>query len=255
MAGDDCKKRKKVYGEGTIFQRSSDGMWVGAAYVYTSSGRLERRRVYSKSFDEVRAKLLRLQSNNADGIPVPEKSMTVAEYMDHWLAIVKAEKRLTTYHGDESVVRLHIVPALGRKRLDRLTGADVRHFISTVRLKCCAARTARTPPPARSGTMLHRRRPLLRAPADAATGAERPRRAVQRVVERRARGVGDAQRRQARQGLDAALQGRQGAAGQPGQGAAQAGRGDTLVRPVRHCGHARAAPRRASGSALGGRRL
>jgi len=136
MAGDERKKRKKVNGEGTIFQRSSDGMWVGAAYVYTSSGRLERRRVYSKSFEEVRAKLLRLQSNNEQGIPVPEKSMTVAESMAHWLAIVKAEKGLTTYHGYESVVRLHIVPALGRKRLDRLTGADVRHFMSTVRLKC-----------------------------------------------------------------------------------------------------------------------
>lgn len=30
------------------------------------------------------------------GIPVPDRSMTVAEYMEHWLSIVKVERRLTT---------------------------------------------------------------------------------------------------------------------------------------------------------------
>ena len=133
-------RRRKVNGEGTIFQRSSDGLWIGAAYVHTASGRIERKRVSSKSFEETRAKLVRLQSNNEQGVPVPDKSVTVADYMAHWLAGVGQERRPTTHQGYETVVRLHIVPILGRKRLDRLTGADVRHFMATVRAKClCCA--------------------------------------------------------------------------------------------------------------------
>lgn len=142
MAG-ERKKGRKVNGEGSIFQRSSDGLWVASAYVYTASGRLERKRKYARSFDDARAELVRLQSNNDQGIPIPDKSMSVAEYMEHWLAIVKVERRRTTYHGYESVVRLHIVPSLGTKRLDRLTGADVRHFISTVRAKCLCCTNGR----------------------------------------------------------------------------------------------------------------
>jgi integrase len=76
---------------------------VGSAYVYTSSGRVERKYVSAKSFDDVKDKLLRLQSNNEQGIPVPDRSMTVAEYMEHRLSIIKGERRLTTFHGYESV--------------------------------------------------------------------------------------------------------------------------------------------------------
>lgn len=143
MAGpkeQDRGRKRKVNGEGTIFQRSSDGLWIGAAYVHTASGRIERKRVSSRSFEETRAKLVRLQSNNEQGIPVPDKSVTVADYMAHWLAGVAQERRPTTHQGYETVVRLHIVPILGKKRLDRLTGADVRHFMATVRAKClCCA--------------------------------------------------------------------------------------------------------------------
>lgn len=170
MAGEERpKKRKKVNGEGTIFQRSSDGLWIAAAYVHTASGRIERKRVSGKSFDDVRAKLVRLQSNNERGIPVPDKSVTVAEYMTHWLAQVREERRPTTYTGYETVVRLHVVPILGRKRLDRLTGADVRHFMSTLRAKClCCAngknawRNPGGEPCCRDGHPCCERRPTVR---------------------------------------------------------------------------------------------
>ena len=37
MAGDKGRPRR-ANGEGSIYQRASDGKWVGSAYVYTSSG-------------------------------------------------------------------------------------------------------------------------------------------------------------------------------------------------------------------------
>ncbi|MCA1672732.1 MAG: site-specific integrase [Actinobacteria bacterium] len=69
-------------------------------------------------------------------MPVPNRHTTVAEYLDYWLRDVVSHKRATTARGYESAVRLHITPVLGKKRLDKLTGADVRHLIAVCRQKC-----------------------------------------------------------------------------------------------------------------------
>jgi integrase len=122
---------------------------VGSAYVYTTTGRRKRKVVYGDSFDKVRIELDNLKGNSANGVFVADHSTTVAEYLDYWLREVVSPKRATTGRGYESAVRLHIVPVLGNKRLDKLTGADVRHLIAVCRQKCscCVNRYARYRPP------------------------------------------------------------------------------------------------------------
>ncbi|GAA0379413.1 hypothetical protein GCM10009530_32540 [Microbispora corallina] len=54
----------------------------------------------------------------------------MADFLNYWLKhIVNEERRPKTYQGYESVVRLHLVPGLGKKRLNRLNAQDVRQFI------------------------------------------------------------------------------------------------------------------------------
>jgi integrase len=132
-------RRHRANGEGSI-QRGSDGRWVGSAYVYTTAGVRKRRAVYGASFDDVRHKLDRLKGNSANGVLVPDRADTLGEYLDYWLQEVVAHKRATTARGYESAVRLHIKPVLGAKRLDKLTGADVRRLVAVTRHKClCCA--------------------------------------------------------------------------------------------------------------------
>lgn len=135
MAGEK-ERRRRVNGEGSIYQRASDGLWVGMAYVYTTTGVRKRKPVYGHSFDEVRDKLDRLKGDSANGVRVPDTTTTLAEYLDYWLGQVKLNNRATTWRGYESAVRLHIVPVLGTKRIDKLTGADVRRLIAVCRNKC-----------------------------------------------------------------------------------------------------------------------
>ncbi|MFC4942346.1 tyrosine-type recombinase/integrase [Pseudonocardia sp. GCM10023141] len=130
------RQRRRVNGEGSIYQRASDGLWVASAYVYTTTGVMKRKPVYGRSFDEVREKLDRLKGDSANGIAVPDRAVTVSDYLTYWLAQVKEVKRATTWRGYESAVRLHIVPVLGKKRLEKLTGADVRHLVAACRAKC-----------------------------------------------------------------------------------------------------------------------
>ncbi|ALE82243.1 tyrosine-type recombinase/integrase [Pseudonocardia sp. HH130629-09] len=136
-------------GEGSIYQRESDGYWVGMAYVHTTSGQIKRRPVYGRSFEEVREKLDVLKTRSAAGMPAPDRRTTVAQFLDQWLADIRDDKRATTIRGYESAVRLHLVPALGKKRLDRLNATDVRSFMAGMREKClCCANQwdARRPP-------------------------------------------------------------------------------------------------------------
>ena len=133
-------RRRRSNGEGSIYQRSSDNRWVGSAYVYTATGQRKRRLVYGASFDEVRQKLDKIKGDSANGVLVPDRSTSLRDYLEYWLREIASHKRATTLRGYESAVRLHIIPVLGTKRLDKLTGADVRHLIAVCRQKClCCA--------------------------------------------------------------------------------------------------------------------
>lgn len=128
--------RRRANGEGTISPRK-DGRYEVKAYVLTTSGRLERKSAYARSYDEARKKLTELLRQSDQGIPVASASWTVAEYLTYWLQhVVKQERRPKTYQGYEGVVRLHLIPGLGKKRLAELTAREVRVFITQIREEC-----------------------------------------------------------------------------------------------------------------------
>ena len=52
--------------------------------------------------------------------------MTVAAFLDRWLATVKPNLREKTYRGYSQHVESHFKPALGTKRLAKLTHDDIR---------------------------------------------------------------------------------------------------------------------------------
>ena len=70
-------------------------------------------------------------------MPVASVNWTVAEYLTYWLGqVVREDRRPKTYQGYEGVVRLHLIPGLGSKRLGKLTAQDVRTFITRTRQEC-----------------------------------------------------------------------------------------------------------------------
>lgn len=132
--------RKRANGEGTIYQRK-DGRYEGAAYVPTTAGTVKRVRVYGRTHDEVRRKMTKLLEQADQGIPVAAESWTVERYLTYWLDhVVRVERRPKTYQGYEGVVRRHLIPELGKKRLDKLSARDVRLFITRLRESCPCCR-------------------------------------------------------------------------------------------------------------------
>jgi len=129
-------RRKRTNGEGSIWPRK-DGRYGYAAYVLTTAGTFKRVQGYARSSEDARKKLTELISQSDQGVPVANENWTVAEYLTYWLRhVVREERRPKTYQGYEGVVRLHLIPGLGKKRLNKLTAREVRVFMTCVREQC-----------------------------------------------------------------------------------------------------------------------
>lgn len=118
---------KRSNGEGSIYRRN-DGRWVGEL---TIEGR-QRKFVYGKTQKIVRDKLQAAVQEKQQGIVLTgNATQTVAQFLTDWLEnSQKQSVRARTYERYEEVVRLHIVPVLGRHRLQKLSAQHVQAFYS-----------------------------------------------------------------------------------------------------------------------------
>ena len=116
---------KRGNGEGSIWRRKSGG-WSAQYTVYTSEGR-KRRTLYGKTRQEVAAKLSKALADREGGLTFDAGTMTVGEYLTRWLShSVRDTVSQKTYERYESIVRVHLSPALGRIKLKALTPDHVR---------------------------------------------------------------------------------------------------------------------------------
>ena len=126
------RRSRRANGDGTITRRAN-GLWQGAAYVTTTRGVRRREYVYGKDRDEVRARLNALLAAEQANIQVSHERWTVEAWLTYWLAdVVRPTRAPKTHQGYELVVRRHLVPVIGTKRLARLTTQDVRLVLATV---------------------------------------------------------------------------------------------------------------------------
>ena len=131
---------KRANGEGSIYQRK-DGRWVGSAILLSPGGQRLRRSVYGRTRKEVHQQLTALLRADQLGLPTPDQR-TVAVYLEHWLThVAKHKVRASTYRSYETYVRVHLIPGLGQRRLDRLSAADIRAFLNAKRATHLAPRT------------------------------------------------------------------------------------------------------------------
>src|SRR5438874_12212998 len=104
---------KRGHNEGSIYQRESDGKWVGSVNLgYGPDGKRKRKVVYGVTRKEVAEKLKVLLRDQQLGLPIATERQTVAQYLARWLEdSARPAIRPSTYVGYEVLVRVPIVPA------------------------------------------------------------------------------------------------------------------------------------------------
>ncbi len=124
-------RKSRGRNEGSIFRRA-DGRWSATVSLGYRNGRRWRKMLYGKTRAEVAEKLNAALRDQSLGLPVadPERQ-TVGDFLARWLeTIVKRSTRPKTYESYRDNVRLHIVPALGRIRLEKLRAPAIQRFLN-----------------------------------------------------------------------------------------------------------------------------
>lgn len=109
--------------EGSITRRT-DGRWE--ARLTLADGR--RKSFYGKTRNEVQRKLAQAQHDIISGLPIVADNQTLAQYLDSWLETAKHRLKASAYRRYRTNLQYHILPALGRTRLSKLTAQQVQIF-------------------------------------------------------------------------------------------------------------------------------
>jgi integrase len=124
------RARTRANGDGDVYPRKNkDGKVIGyqGSYWLTdpATGGRKRRYVSGKTKAETRNRLARAkaEADARGGLFIPGEDVTLAEYLSRWLSGPLKTRNLkhATIEQYERQVRNHIVPALGRVKLQRLT--------------------------------------------------------------------------------------------------------------------------------------
>jgi integrase len=120
------------HGEGAIF-RANDGRWVARVDLgFSPDGKRRRKEIRCKTKAEALQRLDEARRQLADGLPLTPDRLTVQQYLTDWLEnSVRGTVRGRTYESYEQIARVHLVPAIGRIALGRLTPADVQAYLNT----------------------------------------------------------------------------------------------------------------------------
>jgi integrase len=118
--------------EGSIYQRKSDGLWMGVAQVgYDPLGKPIRKYVSAKTRPEVVNKMKELRRRIDDGLNLKDEDVKLTELFDRWFSdVMRHQIAASTFSNYQTVVRTHILPRLGNKRIVDLSVSDVDKLLS-----------------------------------------------------------------------------------------------------------------------------
>jgi integrase len=121
---------KRGQNEGSIYRRD-DGRWVAQVNVGYMDGKRKRKYLYGDTRREVAEQIKAVLRDQQQGLPIAAERQTVAQFFERWLAdVAKPSVRPMTYRSYAQIVRLHIVPALGRHQLAQLGPQHVQALLN-----------------------------------------------------------------------------------------------------------------------------
>ncbi len=107
------KKSRREYGSGSVYRRKSDNRWV-ASIRLPNGQRLSR---YGETKQEAKRNLKDAQKELEHGMLVTVRDQTVEAFLNYWLEI-------------RTKIRKHVLPYIGRTKLQKLTGDMLQSLYS-----------------------------------------------------------------------------------------------------------------------------
>ena len=117
---------KRGQGEGTIVRRT-DGRWC-AAVSLPGGG---RQWIYGKTRKEVADRMTQVLGEVQRGELVLNDNRLLGEFLEQWLAeTARIKVRPSTFVSYEGIVRIHLLPTLGKVQLRKLSPAQIQRVLN-----------------------------------------------------------------------------------------------------------------------------
>ncbi len=122
-----ARTKGRANGDGDVYPRKNkEGKITSYRGAYVGPDG-KRRYVSGRTKEEARKALREARANADAGLVFDAGKLALSDYLDRWLTdSVKDTVRQRTYERYESIVRVHIKPAIGRVKLKALTPAHAR---------------------------------------------------------------------------------------------------------------------------------
>jgi integrase len=133
-------KRRRSQGEGSVYEQRP-GVWAAVVDLGWIDGKRRRKYVYARTEAGAVTKRDDLRRQLQLGVNLAAPPRTVEAWLAEWLANVKAHDgtRASTLRRNREVVNTHLIPGLGRIKLDKLTPRDVQGLVASLRGKVAPA--------------------------------------------------------------------------------------------------------------------
>lgn len=127
-------KTRRSNNEGSIFQRKSDGKWVGSiTFGYDDKGQQKKKTVYGNSQTEVAKKLAEISGRIKSNFYELIESKNFGELMADWLLVFKKSAvSARTFEGIIRNFRLHIEPQIGNMKIYDIDTFVVQKLINNL---------------------------------------------------------------------------------------------------------------------------
>lgn len=174
---------RRTYGEGTVYEERP-GRW--RAQIRLGPG--VRLSAGGGSAGEARRRLAAKLEAHAQGVEEPGRTDRLGEFLICWLAESRGAVKAGTWRQRDTIIRRHLVPHLGHRRLSELRADDLAHLYRGLRDGTLArpprCRTGRPPSTTLSETTLHHVHSVLRLALDDAVARGLVMRNVARIIRR-----------------------------------------------------------------------
>jgi len=129
-------------GEGSVFKDNGTGLWTGIVELPGRDGKRRRKTIRRKNKRDLLDALSAEKEALKQRGDLPTKGQTAEQWFAYWLRLVAKEVRPNTYDGYMRSVNNHIVPEIGKVKLDKLTAAHVRRVHDSILEKKLSSTTA-----------------------------------------------------------------------------------------------------------------
>lgn len=134
---------KRPKGTGTVYQRKSDGMFCASVELPSPDGKRRRKTVVSKTEAGVKEKLKEINRLKAKHGDIITGSTTVGQWLSVWFETIALKKiRPKTAATWRGLVMNHMLPAIGKVQLEKLSPAHVRKMHVAITDKGLSSTTA-----------------------------------------------------------------------------------------------------------------